>query len=142
MFLLLEKVKFNKLLLLIVLVLFTISSCDDDEEVTDMMPVESPTVIEDNPTLFGEMQEALGGAENIANATLISYQATGLATEFQEDPEPIDGKVADYTYSLLYNLNGTQSKQSWEVDAEYGQWSSSPTWRCASNECRNRHPTQ
>jgi len=115
----LEKVTFNKLFLLAILTLFFISSCGEDDEVDEMMPVEPPTIVEDNPTLFGEMQVALGGADNIATANTIRYQATGLATEFQEDPEPIDGKVADYSYSLLYNLNGTQSNQVWEVEAEY-----------------------
>jgi len=84
-------------------------SCDDT----------NTPVNELNKTLFSEMQEALGGASNIANATAIKYEATGIAMEFQEDPEPIDGKVADYTYSLLYNLDGTQSKQAWNVDADY-----------------------
>ena len=73
----------------------------------------------DNPTLFSEMQTALGGEANINNASVLKYLSTGVASEFQEDPEPINGKVADYTYSLLYNLDGTQSKQAWDVDAEY-----------------------
>ena len=120
MFHLLDKAKFNNLFFLSILALFTIASCGEDDDITPVVtPPVPPTIVEDNPTLFGEIQAALGGADNIANATTINYQATGLATEFQEDPEPINGKVADYTYSLLYNLDGTQSKQSWEVDAEY-----------------------
>jgi len=116
MFFSFDKVNFNKLFFLVALSLLTIISCGDDDTIT---PVTPPMVVEDNPTLFDEMQAALGGADNIAAAAAISYESTGLALEFQEDPEPIDGKVADYTYSLLYNLDGTQSKQSWEVDAEY-----------------------
>ena len=88
---------------------FTVIACQDDDEM----------IVEDNTTLFKEMQEALGGADNIANATAIQYQATGVALEFQEDPEPVNGKVADYSYTLLYTLDGTQSKQEWDVDAEY-----------------------
>jgi len=90
-------------------ILFSLSSCED----------ETQAISEDNLTLFSEMQEALGGVDNITNATAIQYQVTGIAFEPQEDPEPINGKVADYTYSLLYNLDGTQSKQEWDVDAEY-----------------------
>lgn len=101
--------KFNKLFLLSILVISLIIACNDDDD----------NILQNNDTLFTEMQDALGGADNIANATTISYQSTGVALEFQEDPEPIDGKVADYTYNLLYNLDGTQSKQEWEVDAEY-----------------------
>ncbi len=105
---LLGKRKFNKYLVLAVFAAFSFASCGDDEMDNN-----------DNTALFSEMQEALGGASNIANATAIKYQSTGIASEFQEDPEPINGKVADYTNSLLYNLDGTQSKQAWDVDAEY-----------------------
>lgn len=90
-------------------VVFTIIACKDDDEM----------VVQNNPTLFSEMQEVLGGESTIANATAIKYNSTGVAFEFQEDPEPIGGKVADYTSSLLYNLDGTQSKQAWDVDADY-----------------------
>jgi len=100
-------IKFNQLIFLAVFALFSITSCQDD------------IVVQDNPTLFSEMQEVMGGENNIANASTLKYQSTGVASEFQEDPEPIDGKVADYTCSILYNLNGTQSKQEWDVDAEY-----------------------
>ena len=108
MILLLGKRKFNKYLVLAAFAAFSFASCGDDEMDNN-----------DNTALFSEMQEALGGASNIANATAIKYQSTGIASEFQEDPEPINGKVADYTNSLLYNLDGTQSKQAWDVDAEY-----------------------
>ena len=91
------------------IIVFSVIACKNDDE----------TVVQDNATLFSEMQEALGGADNITNATAIQYQVTGVAFESQEEPEPINGKVADYTYSLLYNLDGTQSKQAWDVDAEY-----------------------
>jgi glyoxylase-like metal-dependent hydrolase (beta-lactamase superfamily II) len=100
---------FNKLFLLAMTVVFTIIACKDDDEM----------VVQNNPTLFSEMQEVLGGESTIANATAIKYNSTGVAFEFQEDPEPIGGKVADYTSSLLYNLDGTQSKQAWDVDADY-----------------------
>ena len=101
--------KFNKLFLLSVLVISLFIACNNDDD----------NILQNNDTLFTEMQDALGGADNIANATAISYQSTGVALEFQEDPEPVDGKVADYTFNLLYNLDGTQSKQAWDVDAEY-----------------------
>ncbi|MCG8329203.1 MAG: MBL fold metallo-hydrolase [Chitinophagales bacterium] len=104
-----EEIKFNKLITLAVFASFIFASCEDDGKIE----------VQDNTTLFGEMQEALGGAENIANATTIRYESTGTAIEFQEDPEPINGKVADYTTSLLYSLSGAQSKQSWNVDSEY-----------------------
>jgi len=100
---------FNKTRLFILFVVFSTIGCKDDDEM----------VFQDNPTLFSEMQQALGGADNIANATAITYQAIGVALEPQEDPEPVNGKVADYTYNLTYNLDGTQSKQEWDVDAEY-----------------------
>jgi len=100
---------FNKLFLLAMTVVFTIIACKDDDEM----------VVQNNPTLFSEMQEVLGGESTIANATAIKYNSTGVAFEFQEDPEPIGGKVADYTSSILYNVDGTQSKQAWDVDADY-----------------------
>ena len=87
-----------------------INSCKkDDNEVA----------VVDNKTVFNELKEVLGGDEKIANVTYIKYNSTGEALEFQEDPEPVNGKVADFTYSLLYNLDGTQSKQQWDVKAEY-----------------------
>lgn len=100
---------FYRLLFLSMIVVFSIFACKDDD----------PTSEQNNETLFNEMQEALGGADNLANAATIKYQATGTAFEFQEDPQPVDGKVADYTHTLLYNLDGTQSRQEWDVDAEY-----------------------
>ncbi len=108
---LLSKIKFNQFFLLAILAIFSLSSCGDDDDAV--------VVVEDNPTLFAEMQKALGGSDNIANASFLKYQSTGIAYEFQEDPEPIDGKVADFNYALIYNLDGTQSKQDWVVDAEY-----------------------
>lgn len=101
--------KLNKIFFLAIIVACTIFACNDDEE----------AILQDNTTLFNEMQNALGGADNLTNATAIQYQSTGVAFEFQEDPEPVNGKVSDFTYSLLYNLNGAQSKQEWDVDAEY-----------------------
>lgn len=101
--------KLNKICFLAIVVACAIFACNDDQE----------PIVQDNTILFREMQEALGGVDNIANATAIQYQSTGTAFEFQEDPEPVNGKVSDFTYSLLYNLDGTQSKQEWDVDAEY-----------------------
>jgi len=110
---LLEKIKFNKLLVIAVIATCTIVSCGEDDD---------QTTLQDNATLFSEMQEVLGGAANILDATVISYQSTGVASEFQEDPEPINGDVANFTYSLIYNLDGTQSKQDWTVDANYAYY--------------------
>lgn len=94
-----------------IIVMAVLAACNKDE---DLVVVPS-----NNETLLKEMQEALGGADNIANATYITLQSVGVAYEFQEDPEPVNGKVADFSYSLIYNLDGTQSKQEWSVDAEY-----------------------
>ncbi len=102
--------KFNKITFFILLFIFSIIGCNDDDDGTST---------QDNTKLFKEMQEKLGGAKNIAAATLIQYESTGMAFEFQEDPEPINGKVADFNYTLLYNLDGTQSKQEWDVNAKY-----------------------
>ena len=72
-----------------------------------------------NNELFEEMVNALGGQAALQSANHIRYNSTGVAFEFQEDPEPVNGKVADYTFTLLYNLDGTQSQQAWHVEAEY-----------------------
>ena len=104
--------KFNQLIFLSIIAIFSIMGCKDDDE----------TIVEDNTTLFSEMQEALGGTNSITNATAIRYQSTGVASEFQEDPEPINGDVANFNYSLIYNLDGTQSKQDWTVDANYAYY--------------------
>ena len=67
--------------------------CDDDD---------APLVrVDTNATLLAEMQAALGGADAIAAASTLSYTATGTAFEPQEDPEPVAGKVSDYTYDLV-----------------------------------------
>jgi len=94
-------------------IMAAVSSCKKDDD--EMMSNPSP----ENQTLFNEMQMAMGGEELISDALSITYESNGEAFEFQEDPEPINGKVADYTYSLLYNLDGSQSRQDWTVDAEY-----------------------
>lgn len=73
----------------------------------------------DNTLLVQEMIEAMGGTDQLKNAASISYQSVGQAFEFQEDPEPVNGKVADFTYTLEYALAGNQSKQSWNVKTEY-----------------------
>lgn len=106
---LLEKTPFNKLSFFAILAMFSIMSCGDDDEM----------VVLDNQTLFTEMLTALGGESNIDNATSITYQSTGIAFEFQEDPEPVDEKVADFSYNLTYILDGTQSKQDWHIQTEY-----------------------
>ncbi len=110
MFNFLGKMRFINLALCATILLFSVTSCSNDDD---------GMVVEDNQTLFSEIQEKLGGASNIANAIAIKYESIGVASEFQEDPEPINGDVSDFTYSLLYNLNGTQSKQEWNVDANY-----------------------
>ena len=101
-----------KIILIAIIVIASIAGCNKDEENNIVVP-------ENNVTLFNEMQEALGGVNNITNATTIRYESTGVASEFQEDPEPVSGKVADFSYSLIYNLDGTQSKQDWIVEANY-----------------------
>ena len=80
---------------------------------------DDPTTDPNNELLVKEMVEALGGTSNLAAAAAISYQSAGQAFEFQENPEPVNGKVADFTYTLEYALAGNQSKQSWNVKTEY-----------------------
>ncbi len=101
--------KLNTFLLFVITVMLTIISCKKDDDTTD----------NERQTSFKNVQNALGGASNIENALSISYKSTGEAFEFQEDPEPVNGKVADFNYTLVYNLDGTQSKQSWNVNADY-----------------------
>jgi len=94
------------------LLLFTFSmlivSCGDDD-----------LEIQNNTSLYEEMIRTLSGSGNLDGASTVSLQSTGIAYEFQEDPEPVNGKVADFSYSLLYNLDGTQSKQEWSIQTEY-----------------------
>ncbi len=101
--------KLNTFLLFVITAMLTIISCKKDDDATD----------NERQTSFKNVQNALGGASNIENALSISYKSTGEAFEFQEDPEPVNGKVADFNYSLVYNLDGTQSKQNWNVNADY-----------------------
>ena len=96
-------------ILFVMLVMFSLFGCNDDED--------TPT--QDNATLFMEMQTALGGTQNINDATHLSFQSVGVASEFQEDPEPINEKVADFSYDLLYDLSGSNSRQSWSVQTDY-----------------------
>ncbi|MTI32750.1 MBL fold metallo-hydrolase [Xanthovirga aplysinae] len=91
------------------LFLLIFSACTDDED-----PVNS-----DETLLYEEMINAIGGSTAIENSGTISYQAVGEAFEFQEDPEPINGKVADFSYNLIYDLNGKQSKQEWSIQTDY-----------------------
>ncbi|WP_010177681.1 MBL fold metallo-hydrolase [Aquimarina agarilytica] len=102
--------KLGKILWLSIIATLAIVSCKKDDETT---------ASNDNKALFAKVEEALGGKANLSSALTITYKSTGEAFEFQEDPEPVNGKVADFDYSLIYNLNGTQSKQSWNVNADY-----------------------
>ncbi len=104
----------SKILTLTLLALLSFIACKNDDDSTNDGDDKNA-----NNTLFKEVETALGGANNIANAVMISYKSTGEAFEFQEDPEPINGKVADFNYTLIYNLNGTQSKQNWNINADY-----------------------
>jgi hypothetical protein len=98
------------LTLFILLTFFLIAGCEDDDGVV---------VEQNNSVLFSEMLDVLGGEQAVSNAKTLQVQVVGEAFEFQENPEPVEGKVADYTYALLYNLDGTQARQSWDIDAEY-----------------------
>lgn len=99
--------KFTQTICFAFFLLLFITACQKDEPVST------------NNELFDEVLEALGGESAVQSMTYISYDVTGVAFEFQENPEPVNGKVADYTQTVLYNLDGTQSKQDWHVDAEY-----------------------
>ncbi len=79
---------------------------------------ETP-IATNNQELFDRMVLALGGETAISNAAYISFSANGIASEFQEDPEPINGDVSEFSYDLLYNLEGNQSKQAWSISANY-----------------------
>ncbi len=96
--------------LLLLLTVFALFSCDNDDD--NLSPQK-------NSTLFTEMLKAMGGESAMNDATTISYNAEGISYEFQEDPEPVNGKVADFNYVLDYNLDGTQSKQKWSIHTEY-----------------------
>ena len=73
----------------------------------------------DGASLLADVQTALGGADAVAAAVVVRYDATGSAFEFQEDPEPVDEFVADYANATAFALDGTQSRQAWDVDADY-----------------------
>lgn len=87
-----------------------LASCNNDDDVSAEV---------DNQTIFKNVITAIGGADSITNAVSINYTSVGIAYEFQEDPEPVGGKVADFNYALIYNLEGTQSKQDWTINAQY-----------------------
>lgn len=65
------------------------------------------------------MIKELGGEKDLDEIASIRYNSVGVAYEFQEDPEPVNGKVADYSHSLTYTLDGEKSLQSWSVQTEY-----------------------
>jgi len=92
------------------LLLLAFAGCKDDDD--DMIPVS-------NETLFAEMLETLGGSSAIDVATSVQYTVTGIANEFQEDPEPINEFTANYSYDLTYMLNGENSKQNWSIQTDY-----------------------
>ncbi|APD07264.1 hypothetical protein UJ101_01753 [Flavobacteriaceae bacterium UJ101] len=104
------KVKF-KTLSIVTIAAITSFSCNDDDDNT--------VNIVDNSELFQEVQTTIGGSTLLNSASFLSYESVGIAYEFQENPEPIGGKVADFDYSLLYNLDGSQSRQAWDVNADY-----------------------
>ena len=104
--------KVNSLYLLALFALLLATACEDDEDINDGR-------IDTNDELFVQLQDALGGAESLAAARTLSYNVEGQAFEFQEDPEPVNELVSNYTYELTYNLDGSQSRQAWSVDAEY-----------------------
>ncbi len=98
----------NKFILGVLLVLI-IASCKKEDD----------DIIITNDVLFADMLETLGGSTAINAATSIKYSVTGIANEFQEDPEPVNELVANYSYDLTYMLNGENSKQSWSIQTDY-----------------------
>jgi len=101
------KVK-NKLILSALLLLL-IASCDKDDD----------NIILTNDILFADMLEILGGSTAIDAATSIQYAVTGIANEFQEDPEPVNELTANYSYDLIYMLDARKTKQSWSIQTDY-----------------------
>lgn len=72
-----------------------------------------------NTELFQQVLATVGGKDALTQAATISYQSSGESFEFQENPEPVGGKVNDARYSLVYSLDGVRSRQQWQLDAEY-----------------------
>ena len=101
--------KTNNFLAILILAI-TLFACNDDDQVNTSV---------NNEALFKQAIAIIGGDDLINQSTTISYQSKGISYEFQEDPEPVAGKVADFSYNLIYNLNGSQSKQSWSIQTEY-----------------------
>jgi len=71
----LEKIKFNKLFVVVILAMFTINACKDDD-----------TETADNQALFSEMQDALGGKSNIDNATTYNTNQRASPLNFRKTP--------------------------------------------------------
>ena len=72
-----------------------------------------------NASLFNRVNKALGGKSAINQVSAISYESSGVAFEFQEDPEPVNGKVADFSYDLLMLTDGSKSRQAWSIQTDY-----------------------
>ena len=102
-----KRIAFNISTLLLGLFLLTFVGCSPED------------IEKDNKKLFKKMVKELGKEGPISNISSISYSSTGLASEFQEDPEPVGGKVADFSYDLIYTLDGLNSKQSWSIQTDY-----------------------
>lgn len=75
----LSNLKFSRILFFSICSICLLSSCEEEVD-SDMR---------NNETLFSEMQEALGVGNSILGLNTISYDAIGVAYEFQEDPQKI-----------------------------------------------------
>lgn len=76
-------------------------------------------LLKENKQLFKKAVKEMGGKNKLEEVSAVSWTSVGVASEFQEEPEPVNEKVADFNYDLLMTIDGNQSLQSWSVQTEY-----------------------
>lgn len=76
-------------------------------------------IVKDNEKLFKKMVKEMGGENELAAVNALGLSSVGEAFEPQEDPEPVNGKVADFSYDLTYLTDVSQSLQSWSIQTDY-----------------------
>lgn len=85
-------------------------ACEEDDDSSD---------IDEDEELVEHFLEALGGEETLREINAVSWESTGMAFEFQQDPEPVQGLVADFDYEVIASSDIALWRQDWEINTDY-----------------------
>ena len=99
-----------RLIFIVLIASFAFYACEDDDDSSD---------VDDDIELIEDFLESLGGEDVLQDVDAVSWESTGMAFEFQQDPEPVQGLVADFEYEVAASPDISLWQQSWEIDTDY-----------------------